>query len=86
MPIIKCMADDCRWNKDNICGAAIAELIFRGGENPECISFDSTQPMPNEAITLLQEAQATLPDQWLAKPEAIKDLVNRIDIFLSNHK
>jgi len=89
MPTIRCMADDCRWQTGTICVAASVELTFRGGENPECVSFDSTQPMPNgeeQAVALLQEAQAALPDQWLAKPEAIKDLVRRIDTFIQGNK
>jgi hypothetical protein len=85
--MIRCTAEECRYNYNQVCVSDDIHLTLNEGDRPECVNFEETEPsVEQQAIDLLQKAQAALPDAWLAQDGVPADLINQIDKFLSNHK
>jgi len=73
--------------QDDVCLRHILSDRSRKQADSICYYLNTVAFERNEAVRLLQQAQAALPDAWNAvKCNTPKELVEEIDVFLLKHK
>jgi len=73
--------------RDDVCIRHIGSFETKEKANSICCYLNTVAFERNEAVKLLQKAQAALPDAWLAEQHNTpKELVEEIDVFLLKHK